>query len=152
VKKLILICFIIFSFVLTGCSGFRQAVGTEKIELDEFAIVQKRKLVMPPVFNLNLKLEPIKIENSQAKEEMVSLFGVKMRNNLDQIDANFSKLFPLEKSTGDIRMIIDRETTQLQLDARTGIDILFNDNKVSNLGEILDADVEQKRLDMLLKK
>lgn len=37
---------------LSGCSGLRQAMGIDKVSPDEFAIVTKAPLVIPPDYNL----------------------------------------------------------------------------------------------------
>ena len=38
--------------VLGGCTGLRQAMGIDKVSPDEFAIVTKAPLVLPPDYNL----------------------------------------------------------------------------------------------------
>ncbi len=38
--------------LLAGCSGFRQAVGAEKVRPDEFRIITKAPLVIPPEYNV----------------------------------------------------------------------------------------------------
>ena len=41
-EKTYLIFFVVIILSVSGCSNLRQAVGTEKIKLDEFAIVEKK--------------------------------------------------------------------------------------------------------------
>ena len=78
-NKIFLTFLLIFCFYLTGCSSFRQAVGSEKIKLDEFAIVEKNKLVMPPKFDLTAEIKSLDNKESNAKHEIATLFGVERR-------------------------------------------------------------------------
>ena len=71
---------------ISGCSNLRQAVGSEKIILDEFAIVEKNKLIMPPKFDLQAELDTTNKSESKAKDEISLLFGVERRINMDFID------------------------------------------------------------------
>jgi len=40
------------TLVLTGCSGFRQAVGIDRVGPDEFAVESRAPLLIPPDFEL----------------------------------------------------------------------------------------------------
>ena len=66
-NKIFLTFLLIFCFYLTGCSSFRQAVGSEKIKFDEFSVVEKDKLVMPPKFDLTAEIKTIDNKESNAK-------------------------------------------------------------------------------------
>ena len=151
-NKIFLALLLIFCFHLSGCSSLRQAVGSEKIKLDEFSIVEKNKLVMPPTFDLTADLKSLEKKESNAKHEISTLFGVERRLEMDSLDQKFSKLFPLEQISENIRILINEETYNLQMQSRAGIDMLFGDNDPPLIGPILDATKEQDRLDQLLNK
>ena len=151
-KKIFLAFLLIFCFHLTGCSNFRQAVGSEKIKFDEFAIVEKNKLVMPPKFDLTADIKSVEKKESNAKHEISTLFGVERRLEMDNLDQQFAKLFPLEQISENIRIIINEETYNLRMQSRAGIDMLFGDNDPPKIGPILDAKKEQDRLIQLLNK
>ena len=151
-NKIFLALLLIFCFHLSGCSSLRQAVGSEKIKLDEFSIVEKNKLVMPPTFDLTADLKSLEKKESNAKHEIATLFGVERRLEMDSLDQKFSKLFPLEQISENIRILINEETYNLQMQSRAGIDMLFGDNDPPLIGPILDATKEQDRLDQLLNK
>ena len=151
-NKIFLALLLVFCFHLSGCSSLRQAVGSEKIKLDEFSIVEKNKLVMPPTFDLTADLKPLEKKESNAKHEIATLFGVERRLEMDSLDQKFSKLFPLEQISENIRILINEETYNLQMQSRAGIDMLFGDNDPPLIGPILDATKEQDRLDQLLNK
>ena len=151
-NKIFLAFLLILCFHLTGCSDLRQAVSSEKIKLDEFAIVEKNKLVMPPKFDLNADLKSLEKKESNAKYEISTLFGVERRLAMDNLDLQFAKLFPLEQISENIRIIINEETYNLQMQTRTGTDRLFGDNDPPKIGPTLDAKKEQDRLNQLLNK
>ena len=151
-NKIFLTFLLIFCLYLTGCSGFRQAVGSEKIKLDEFAIVEKNKLVMPPKFDLTAEIKTLDNKESNAKHEISTLFGVERRLKMDNLDQQFSMLFPLEQISKNIRILINEETYNLQMQSRAGIDMFFGDNDPPKIGPILDAEKEQDRLNQLLNK
>jgi len=151
-NKIFLALLLVFCFHLSGCSSLRQAVGSEKIKLDEFSIVEKNKLVMPPTFDLTADLKSLEKKESNAKHEISNLFGVERRLEMDSLDQKFSKLFPLEQISENIRILINEETYNLQMQSRAGIDMLFGDNDPPLIGPILDATKEQDRLDQLLNK
>ena len=49
----------------------------------------------------------------------------------------------------DLLEVIDEETYNLQIKSRAGIDILFGDNDIPNIGPLLDPWMEQERIDKL---
>ena len=50
VKNKIIILLILIASTNFGCTNFRQAIGSEKIKLDEFSIVEKNVSNLPSVF------------------------------------------------------------------------------------------------------
>lgn len=51
-KPLHLVAIVAAAATATGCAGFRQAVGVEKVTPDEFRVVTKAPLVIPPDYAL----------------------------------------------------------------------------------------------------
>ena len=60
----------------------------------------------------------------------------------------FSQMFPFDEIITDIRVIVDKETKELQLKANSGLNILFNGDTLPLVGEVLDAEKEQKRINL----
>ena len=149
-EKTYLIIFVFIILCVSGCSNLRQAVGTEKIKLDEFAIVEKNKLLMPPKFDLQSELDFTEKSGSKVKDDISILFGVERRLKMDEIDAQLASHFPFNQIIENIREVIDQETYNLQIKSRAGIDILFGDNDIPNIGPLLDPWIEQERIDKLL--
>tara|TARA_B100001250_G_C19716122_1_gene751566 strand:- start:709 stop:1128 length:420 start_codon:yes stop_codon:yes gene_type:complete len=135
---------------ISGCSNLRQAVGSEKIILDEFAIVEKNKLIMPPKFDLQAELDTTNKSESKAKDEISLLFGVERRINMDFIDDQLAQYFSFDQIKENVREIVDEETYNLQVKSRAGIDMLFGDNRNPKIGPLLDPVKEQERIDKLL--
>ena len=94
----------------------------------------------------------VKLFESNAKYEISTLFGVERRIEMDNLDQQFSKLFPLELISENIRILINEETYDLQMQSRSGIDMFFGDNDPPLIGPVLDATKEQDRLNQLLNK
>ena len=151
-NKIFLTLLLVFCFYLTGCSNLRQAVGSEKIKFDEFSVVEKDKLVMPPKFDLTAETKSLENKESNAKYEISTLFDVERRIEMDNLDQQFSKLFPLELISENRRILINEETYDIQMQSRSGIDMFFGDNDPPLIGPVLDAKKEQDRLNQLLNK
>ena len=83
VKNKIIILFMLIALTNFRCTNFRQAIGSEKIKLDEFSIVEKNKLEMPPKFDLKSEMDVTLKTGSKAKDEISLLFGVERRLELD---------------------------------------------------------------------
>ena len=149
-KYFVLIVFLILGMSISGCSNLRQAVGSEKIILDEFAIVEKNKLIMPPKFDLQAELDTTNKSESKAKDEISLLFGVERRINMDFIDDQLAQYFSFDQIKENVREILDEETYNLQVKIRAGIDMLFGDNRNPKIGPLLDPVKEQERIDKLL--
>ena len=60
------------------------------------------------------------------------------------------RIIMLLSENENIREVIDQETYNLQIKSRAGIDILFGDNDIPNIGPLLDPWMEQERIDKLL--
>ena len=146
-KKLVILFVLIFS--LSGCSNFRKAIGSEKLELDEFSTVTQKRLVIPKDFDLSKKIVSDDINLSQSQTEMLNYFGVKSRKEIDKHDMDFSKNFPLYEISSNIRTIIDEETLELQKNSMAGIDMLFNDGSLPLIGEVINPEKEQKKFEYL---
>ena len=62
---------------LVGCSGFRQATGAAKLAPDEFAVMTKSPLIIPPDFNLRPPIPgaPDRNQGTPADMARTALFG-----------------------------------------------------------------------------
>ena len=126
---------IFFSFLNSGCSDFRQAIGKEKFIPNEYSFLGTPKLIMPPEFGNTDNI----IEKSSSTIETPEL---SLKNKDDQ--SGFDYLFNFNSVPQDIRKIVDDENLGVSRSERTGIDILFgNEPKV---GVYLDSEKETLRI------
>ncbi len=149
VKNNIFIVLLIISFSTSSCTNFRQAIGSEKNVLDEFSIVEKNKLEMPPNFDLKSEMKKTHKTGSKAKDQISLLFEVERRNQMDNLDKILAQFFQFNSIDPNIREIIDQETYNLQINSRVGIDIIFGSNNTPKIGPFLDTLKEKERLENL---
>ncbi|MDX1736819.1 MAG: DUF3035 domain-containing protein [Alphaproteobacteria bacterium] len=144
---------------LSACSGdVGKVLGFEKQAPDEFAVVKRAPLVLPPDFGLRPP-DPNqrRVEDDQARElAQAALFGTESarqkRENLKQAEQKFAggELALLKQSeaigaNSDIRILVDNESEKLAL---------ANDTFIKNLmfwkeyddGVIVDAAAENERI------
>ena len=134
-KFFILILLIFFSFLNSGCSDFRQAIGKEKFIPNEYSFLSTPKLIMPPEFGNKDNI--IEKGDSINKTPEISL---KNKNKKSEFDY----LFNFNSVPKDIRKIVDDENLGISRSERTGIDIILgNDPEV---GVYLDSEKETLRI------
>ena len=126
---------IIFSFLNSGCSDFRQAVGKEKYIPNEYSFLSTPKLIMPPQFGNKDNI----IEKRSSIKETPEL---SLKNKVNK--SGFDNLFNFNSVPQDIRKIVDDENLGIVKSERTGIDILLGNNP--EVGVYLDSEKETLRI------
>lgn len=141
--------------VLAGCEDTKRALGIEKSIPDEFAVVSRAPLVMPPDFNLRPPAPGANRPQEGTSEERAQavVFG---REKRAQFRARgFSEgeiaLLGLAKSDvaiPDIRRAIDRETSAFAAEEQSFTDrlVFWRDGGGAADGTPIDPAAEQKRL------
>ena len=127
---------------LAGCSDFRRAVGTEKSSPDEFEVVVRPPLSLPPGFtdrpeDIIAKDKKAAGVDAETRAEAMLAVG---NNSLD----NFEQLFDFSDVPDDIRAIVDAETYGIQLENRLPLQQLFGG--LPDIGPVLDKMAEDTRL------
>jgi hypothetical protein len=139
--------------VLTGCEDTKRALGINKSIPDEFAVVRRAPLVMPPDFNLR----PPAPGSARPQEDTTSeqarnvLIG---RNRLDgyrvrgfsQGEVELLALAGADQIIPNVRETLDRESSAFAKESDSFTDrlVFWSDNRV--LGTPIDPVAEQKRL------
>ena len=126
---------IFFSFLNSGCSDFRQAVGKEKYIPNEYSFLSTPKLIMPPEFGNKDNI----IEKRSSKKETPEL---SLKNQ--EKKSGFDYLFNFNSVPQNIRNIVDDENLGIVKSERTGIDILLGNNP--EVGVYLDSEKETLRI------
>ena len=127
---------------LAGCSDFRRAVGSEKSSPDEFEVVVRPPLSLPPGFT-------DRPEDILAKDKKAT--GVDAKTSAEAMLAianvtsdDFEELFDFSNVPEDIRAKVDEETYGIQLENRLPLQQLFGG--LPDIGPVLDMMAEDARL------
>ena len=126
----------------SGCSSVDEALGKTKSAPDEFEVVVRPPLTLPPNFNLNP-------ENDTAEAPVSSTDAVSVSTRVLTKGATtdgslFDSLLGTENRIAGIRVFVNEETYGIQLERRLPIDIIFGGQP--NVGPNLDATKEALRL------
>ena len=136
-KLSIFVLLISFSFLNSGCSDFRQAIGKEKFIPNEYSFLSTPKLIMPPEFGNKDNI--IEKRSSISLKETPEL-SLKNKDN----KSGFDYLFDFNSVPQDIRKIVDDETLGISRSERTGLDILLGNEP--EVGVYLDSEKETLRI------
>ena len=128
---------------VAGCSDVRRAIGTEKSTSDEFQVVVRPPLSLPPGFADRpediIEQEESNLAGLSATEAAASTFGAP-----DKQTTGYDAVFDFAAIIPDIRTKIDEETYGIQLEKRLPIQTLFGG--VPDVGPVLDKMAEDARL------
>jgi hypothetical protein len=150
--ELILI-FVILSVgvLLSGCSNVRDALSQNKKAPDEFAVIARAPLSVPPNFNLRVP-KP----GAERPQESLARNGVKdviFKNNTPNKEEGNSvdllgirKLLGTESANPNIRQVINDETQNMVFEDKLFIDKILSWGKPAADGVLVDASAESKRL------
>ncbi|MCB2108867.1 MAG: DUF3035 domain-containing protein [Rhodobacteraceae bacterium] len=142
------------ALALSGCEDTKRALGIEKSVPDEFAVVSRAPLVMPPDFNLRPPAPGAERPQEGTSEEqaMSVVFGRDPAARLRARGFSEGEVAVLDMAGAstvmpDIRRTIDRETSAFATEERSFTDrlIFWSDDK-PNSGLPIDPAAEQKRL------
>ena len=134
-KFIILILLILFGFLNSGCSDFRQAIGKEKFIPNEYSFLSTPTLIMPPEFGNK--------DNIIEKGSSINKIPELSLNNKNK-KSGFDYLFNFNSVPQNIRKIVDDENLGIVKSERTGIDILLGNNP--EVGVYLDSEKETLRI------
>ena len=126
---------------LSACSDFRRSIGKEKSKPDEFQVVVRPPLSLPPGFSETADniIEKSETSKGDAQSQTAKLRGA---NNVE--NSSFNGLFDFSSVPDDIRTIVDEETYGVQLEKRLPLQILFGG--LHDAGPVLDKMAEDSRL------
>ncbi len=115
-KPLSRFSFLVLTLALAGCSGAAETLGLGRNAPDEFAVVERPPLSMPPEFALRPPqpgaARPQEVSVQSNAEE--SLFGGKapLAASESEGEKNLLAAAGADKAEPSIRAIIDRESTE----------------------------------------
>lgn len=138
---------------LSGCADAKRALGFEKAPPDEFQVVERAPLAMPPEFGLRPPapgaVRPQ--EGSTTDQARRIMTGTRSHTpistqNRSQGDLALLKKAGAENIQPDIRMLVNKETLQMADADRSFTDRLVFWRKAEPVGDVVDAAKETQRL------
>jgi hypothetical protein len=145
------------ALVLVGCDSIREAAGVTKQPPDEFAVVTKAPLVMPPDYNLRPPKPGAAPTNQYSPTESAaaSLYGENPDEIAKQIAGDYSPEEKILLATSGAAVADHAIRQQIAADAKsmeaTNDDLtnklLFQTGPDPQAGNPLDSDAEKQRLD-----
>ncbi len=148
IQKINLSLIALAAVALGGCSSFDQLTGEAKSSPDEFQVVVRPPLTLPPSFSFTPEQQAA-IDDAQAQstQEASSATAAadKAITGSARADASgFDTLFGTAERLAGIREIINTETYGIQRDRRVAAEVLFGGTP--NVGPILNAEEEARRI------
>jgi len=153
---LALVALVTLGTVLGGCDSLKEELGMTKQSPDEFRVVAQAPLTLPPDYNLRPPEPgaPRPQVGTPAQQAERAVFA-NSRNPAVQQQAAVPRTageLALLEATGapqadpNIRLIVDRETKQINEEADYFVDRLVFWNDVAPAGTIVDPVAETRRL------
>jgi hypothetical protein len=129
--------------MLSACSDFRKAIGTEKSSPDEFQVVVRPSLVLPPNFSSRptaaTGAQTAAAVASDAQAQASVLLGARETGASD-----YSDIFAFDKIVEDVRSKVDEETAGIKFERRLPIQVLFGG--LPDVGPVIDKMAEDRRI------
>ena len=149
--------FFVLALMTSGCSSVDEALGKTKSAPDEFEVVVRPPLTLPPNFTLRPSTDA---ESAEAGAETASapVTGTDAVSVSDQSltqaaradGSAFDALFGTSARFENIRQLVDDETYGIQIERRLPLEIIFGGQP--NVGPNLDAAAEALRIRQALEK
>ena len=135
------------ALMASGCTSFDQALGRTKTSPDEFQVVVRPPLTLPPNFSLRPGQEDDEapaVSANAVKTDAVSISNQVLTASRTSDGSFFDAILGTDKRVDGIRQIVDEETLGIQIDRRVPTEILFGGQP--NVGPNLDAAREAIRI------
>ena len=141
-KQLIMLgIIVVLTTGLSACSDFRRAIGEGKSAPDEFQVVVRAPLSLPPGFGDSPE-DIVKSSQTRGVNAQANTANLLGSQTID--GSEFAGLFDFSGVPEDIRTKVDEETFGIQLEKRLPLQTLFGG--VPDVGPVLDKMAEDLRL------
>ena len=146
-----------FGLVASGCSNFRKAIGEEKSSPDEFEVVVRPPLSLPPNFfassmqlTENTPAAPVVASSSDSRIDARSVAATTLGASEGQVAGSYAQIFDFSAVPENIRDIVDEETYGIRFERRIPLQKLFGG--LPDIGPVLDKFAEDQRLRRTLRE
>lgn len=135
----------------TGCSNARKSLGLERKPPDEFAVVARAPLAVPPEYDLRPPEPgaPRPQEGTTRDQARNSLLGSGAgydRSEVSRGEQELLKLAGTDRNVDNIRQVVDRETSALAAESEEFTDrLMFWDDQIP-YGTVVDPAKESQRI------
>lgn len=144
---------VVAALALSGCEGVRKSLGFGKNAPDEFQVVSRAPLSLPPDYNLRPPEPgaPRPQEGTTRDQAKTALFGTYDSGFASDMEGSPGEIALLQSAgaTGidpNIRKLVDQETNRLMAEDKKFIDSLIFWRNPDPYGEVVDPVAEQQRL------
>jgi hypothetical protein len=134
---------------LSGCSGTREALGLGRTVPDEFAVVSRAPLAMPPDYSLPPPTPGARRPQEETATAMAeaAVFGAGIAVAPESgAEADLLADAGADSADPNIRQVVDREAVTLAETDETFIDTLLFWQSPPPPGTVIDPAAEQRRL------
>ncbi len=156
-NKISLTCVAVMMAVisLAGCQGVKEQLGVGRNSPDEFTVVKRAPLTLPPDYNLRVpstgSAPPSAIASNQAKT--IVLGNTNDTATVGTAEEQLLKKMGADHARSDIRDVISEENGFIALDNRKAIDkIMFWSDKEPSDANIPVSKIDSKKEAERLKK
>ena len=129
-------------FLFSACSDFKRAIGSEKSSPDEFEVVVRPPLSLPPQFSarpIGQDTDTAALAASSSLDRSARFFNQRAANA-----KSFPDLFAFDEIEEDIRLKVDEETAGIRFERRLPLQIIFGG--LPNVGPVVDKMGEDARV------
>lgn len=150
---------LLLSLGVAGCSGVREQLGLNRSAPDEFRVVSRAPLTVPPEFSLRppqpgAPRPQVGTARDQARRAVVgsdgrAITGLTASGQTVQRTAGENSLLKQagsDKSAPDIRFLVDSESNRINEESEDFLRRLIFWQKKDPPGVVVDANAETKRL------
>ena len=144
---------------LPGCSGVSEVIGLESDPPDEFQVVVRAPLSMPEDYGLRAPKpgaqgpneQPLRdrtrqiVLDSEGKGKVARKAPARIAG-VDATEAALLRKLGADRVDPDIRQVVERETTALELEGKSFVEDLMFWKEPPPPGEAVDAAKERRRL------
>lgn len=150
------ICLIaVMGLLLAGCSGLRDQLGLDRHSPDEFTVVKRAPLSLPPEYSLRPPnadgTTPLgSAQTSTQDQARAAVFGTQDGSSDENTKTSAEDVFLNKVGTGssnaDIRRVLDEESGYIVLENRSTVDKILGRSGATTQDSIIDATAESERL------
>lgn len=137
--------------LVSACTQVREELGLNRHSPDEFTVVKRAPLTLPPEYSLRPPGENTRTAgmsgSATSQEARTAVFGAngQEKSTPDTSEAAFLQKIGADQADASIRSTIDRESGYVTLDSQSTIDKIFRRDPAEDV-TIVDAEKEAARL------